>query len=81
MRAFRAVTYDVCPHESLFEAMNSYVIEKEEDIEAAAAKAAAQDVAPVVHVYQTPVEDESAPLFYKEYTFDAYTCRCGEPRE
>lgn len=81
MNAFTAVTYDVCPHESLCEAMNRYEIEKEEDIEAAAARAAGQDVAPLVEVYQTPAGKEAGPLLYKTYRFEAYTCRCGEPRD
>ena len=71
-----AITIDLCEHLDLFEMMNQYELNASESIEEQVKGFADNDVAPLVRVYAGDADDFETDDFYKEFTFEEYTCSC-----
>ncbi|TGB00764.1 hypothetical protein [Halobacillus salinus] len=73
---YKAVTYDVCEHQDLYQDMNDYTIDFAGDVEGQIRKLAKQDIAPVVKLYESETSDFKEFRLYEEYRFIEYECDC-----
>ncbi|WP_079478750.1 hypothetical protein [Halobacillus salinus] len=73
---YKAVTYDVCEHQDLYQDMNDYAIDFAGDVEEQIRKLAKQDIAPVVKLYESETSDFKEFRLYEEYRFAEYDCKC-----
>ncbi len=77
MRYYKAVTYDVCEHNNLYENMNEYPLELSIDIDKQVREFAKNDIAPVIKVFESDTSDFKEFRLYKEYKFKEYECNCN----
>ncbi|KHF39143.1 hypothetical protein [Halalkalibacter okhensis] len=73
-KTYKAVTYDVCEHNDLYEDMNEYFIDSPEKIDEKIRELAKQDVAPLVKLYELDTRNEFQLI--DEYKFKDYDCGC-----
>ncbi|MCT8139928.1 hypothetical protein H1D32_20840 [Anaerobacillus sp. CMMVII] len=73
---YKAVTYDVCEHNHLYEDMNEYFFDSFEDMEKQIKEIAKLDIAPLIKVYESDTSDFKQIRLYKEYRFEVYDCGC-----
>ncbi|RIU90212.1 hypothetical protein [Oceanobacillus picturae] len=77
-RYYIAVTYDVCEHNNLFEAMSEYHLDLSIDLYKQVREFAKMDVAPVIKVFESVTRDLKELRLYKEYKFKEYECSCNQ---
>lgn len=75
-KSYVAVTYDVCEHDDLCEAMNEYILGSSVDMDKQVKGFAEQDVAPLVKVYESNTSNLGVLTLYKKYKFKKYECHC-----